>query len=232
MTNWEIANELYKAKKCYDSIWFIKENELQIIQPNKHLNEQLNIFFIQLCTVIDKCFSGNIEQLKHTDDIIEKIKYERNKHSAHTDEIYDKNHTLKDITSLKSYIIHVYQLIKSQLPSSFTLDFVCYDKSLFRQIHKISPDIEKLLRPIHYYMSDKDNGNIDNIPNISEEHLYTDMNNVLYLQNGLTNEENIQNTQDFLMKCHIDYDNSNENDWWDSNEILNYFKNVAIFKNN
>lgn len=147
---WELARYLLDAKKDVDSMWYIAENAalLKYLNLRKKTNDLRREFYIDCCVVVDELVSSKKRSKKElcaNDAIINRIYYERDKNSAHKDEQYRENEysSLLEIKKeMQEQIIHVKGVAAECLPDNLTLDFVCYDREMFRFIHHVTADVE------------------------------------------------------------------------------------------
>ena len=147
---WELARYLLDAKKNVDSLWYIAENseQLKYLNLRKKTNDLRREFYIDCCVVIDEYVSSrktSKKELCRKDDIIERIYYERDKNSAHKDDQYQEHEysSLFDIkTEMEKQISHVREVAEDQLPEKLSLDFICYDREMFRFVHHVTADVE------------------------------------------------------------------------------------------
>lgn len=217
MKNWELARYLIDAKKCVDSIMFIKENHSSLTNINlrKKVSGFKNDFYINCAIVMDHALNNKKrKELKSKDQIIKKIYYERDKNSAHKDEDYKSTEysSLDDmVTDLKNQSIHVKKICSDELPSVITLDFVAYDSELFRFIRGITPEKENLINEEKYPL--KKDAEINNegksykLLDDTEDMRYineTDLKDfATIVDNGINEYEGLQNRQDFCIKANV-----------------------------
>ena len=145
MDKWELAYLLIKAKKCIDSISYIKDNlaALQHIDVAGQVDNMRKLFYIELYNILYECkLTKNTKEKARSDlELIEEIVcYERNKREAHRDKCYEALDfaTMGElIGELTSQISHIKRICSSKLPSVITLDFVSHDDVLFRLVNGI-----------------------------------------------------------------------------------------------
>ncbi len=148
---WEITRYLIDAKKNVDSIWFISENveQLRFIDIRKRINEIRRDFYINCCIVLDESFAQTNKkksEICSNDDIVKRVYYERDKNVAHKDENYVRKEyqSIDDIRlEMRKQLEHIRCVCRKNLPDVITLDFVAYDRELFRFIHHITADVEE-----------------------------------------------------------------------------------------
>ena len=151
MTKWELARYLIDAKKCVDNVLFIAENvkELRNLSLRDIVEDRQRKFYINVKVVYDKSLTKSQKQaLKSSDIIYEQTCMERDKNYAHKDETYiqaDHESLLEIADILKERLIHCFNLCKDALPKEVTLDFIDYDRDLYRFLMKIDPEKEELL---------------------------------------------------------------------------------------
>lgn len=226
---WQLAQSLIDAKKIIDSLIYISENIKSVSNLNIHskIKSMSKEFYIHLCVILDRAFLGKKKSICETDEIVERIYYERDKNSAHKDKNYRRRQykTLdEEIVDKKKEMIHVMELCKEVLPDNITLDFVPHDRDLFRQIHNISPKdeeiIKKLKHPGYGRTSAEDLAHsktyqvlhdIDDIKYISENDLSQ---YCVVVECGLNTYEGVQNRQDACIRINVMY---NKNIWVTTN---------------
>ena len=222
---WQLAQSLIDAKKIIDSFMYISENIKLVSNLNIHskMKSMSKEFYIYLCIILDNAFSDKKKSICKSDEIVDRIYYERDKNSAHKDKSYRRRQykTLEEeIVDKKKEITHVMELCKEVLPDNITLDFVPHDRDLFRQIHNISPKdeeiIKKLKHPGYGRTSAEDLAHsktyqvlhdIDDIKYISEN----DLNQYcVVMECGLNIYEGVQNRQDGCIRINV---MNNQNIW-------------------
>lgn len=217
MKKWELARYLIDAKKCVDSIMFIKENHSSLTNINlrKKVSGLKNDFYINCAIVMDHALNNKKrKELKIKDQIIKKIYYDRNKNSAHKDEDYKSTEysSLEDmVTDLKNQIIHVKKICSDELRSVVTLDFVSYDPELFRFIRGMTSEKENLINEEKYPLKKEAEINnkgksykvlddTEDMRDINE----TDLKDfATIVENGINELEGLQNRQDFCIKTNV-----------------------------
>lgn len=111
------------------------------------------MYYINLCIIFDYSFKkSELRKIKTEDKIINKIYYERDKNNAHKDVDYKKNNQEFKIliSDLKNKLLHCFKICNNSLPKEITLDYVSYDRNLFRFVNMITPDIENKLNKLLY----------------------------------------------------------------------------------
>lgn len=228
MKKWEIARYLIDAKKCIDSMIFIRLNIDRLnIDIRSNFDAKLTIFYIKLRVVYDKCISrAKLSQFKKNDIIIAATYYEVNKNHAHKDDDYViSNYTdLSDvIDDLIVKIEHCKEVCSSCLPSILTLDFVPHDKELYRLLHGITSSVEEeIKRKKHPLFNSKgidDKGNIlkafhdtEEIKNVVDSNQYG-----VVVEEGINYFEGIQNRQDFCIKVNVLFDHDS---WYGPEKLV------------
>ena len=156
MTKWELARYLIDAKKCVDSVLFIAENvkDLRNLSLRDIVEERQRKFYINVKVIYDKSLSlVKRKELKKTDEVYEATCFERDKNYAHKDESYvpaDFESISQIASILKLRLIHCFEVCRNSLPDVVTLDFIDYDRDLYRYINKIDPETEeKILKAQH-----------------------------------------------------------------------------------
>ena len=248
MTNiekWQLARNILDAKKAIDSLWYISKHVNELYETRELCNEKRSEYYINTCAVLDKsiCANGNKRREVDSDGIIKRIYTERDKHYAHKDKNYITSFPYSSLEgealSLQDELRHVMRKCSDYLPESITLDFVCYDARLFRQVEKINPEDEKRINkqkyPFSEFFKDMPVGesytfkilyDIDDLNGLSDEE--KEKYGVLF-ENGLTFEEGLQKRQDACVRVNVLYDKqmwcSMNIDRW--NEILS-FRSIGV----
>ena len=232
MNKWETARYLIDAKKNTDSVWYIAENaeQLQFIDLRKKLNIIRDEFYIKCCVVIDE-YVASLSGIKkrdlcNSDSVVDRIYYERDKNSAHKDQNYSRREysSFMDVfEDMKNELIHVRTTCKDCLPDVVTLDFVPYDRELFRFIHHVTADVEEDIMEKKYpFRHVKGSGgkqlqlsvfnDTEDLKSISEE----DRSKYAVLfKNGICFDEGIQERQDACILVNALY---NKNMWCSVNQ--------------
>lgn len=233
---WELTRNLIDAKKALDSLWFISQHLQDLYNARELCYDKRNNYYINVCAVMDKTIcknNNNKKKIKQSDSIVNRLYTERDQHYAHKDTRYMPLYLYASIEaetiSLQQELQHIKDLCKDYLPENITLDFVCYDGMLFRQIEKISPKDEERINQKKYPFY---NTFISNTSTTSWKILY-DIDDLKSLSdtdckeycvccyNGLTIEEGLQNRQDMCIKVNVLYD---ENMWiTPNNKALNEY---------
>ena len=219
MNKWEITRYLIDAKKCVDNILFISLNieALRNLSLKSIVEEKLRKFYISLKVVYDKCLSKEKrKQLVNTDSIYKETCTERDKNYAHKDDDYiaPDYKTINDIAEvLKERIIHCMELCKDQLPDVISLDFIDYDRDLYRFINGINYKKEQELMKQQYPFYGYDNlSYVDDKYKVSKN-VFNDTEDIKKIHNrseyvvifnaGLTVREGIQERQDGCIKLNV-----------------------------
>lgn len=237
MTNWQIAKVLIDAKKEIDSIWYIAVNEKYINGDiKKILKEHRKLFYIFCVVVIDKSTSNKERKyLKDNNEIIKKLFYYRDKYAAHRDD----NFVDSDFLSIMDIVNECIKIIKevkkcceSSLPNNISLDFLCYNAELFRNIYGITKEKEIEIRKTKYPLYQPK----ENYPKEILENTLYDIDEIykmegkkdfwIYLEGGLTLEENIQRVQDFCIEMNISYNT----ELWEVVDYKQYRKRLMRIK--
>lgn len=230
MTNWELARYLIDAKKDIDSIMFLDKHFLELnIDVFDFIERHRNSFYVNLASIVDKHIENEIKKLNcasnekrrkiyeiksdtKTRNKIDILFYHRDKHASHKDEDYrdTEYESLKAlIDEMKDIINGVFIECKSSLPDQVTLNYVCYDRNLFRQIKGITKQIEKeILEKKHLLLRDSKecSDSVSKKIFYNTESLYKVENKSDYCtvcENGLTWDEGLQNRQDFCIKTNV-----------------------------
>lgn len=223
---WELARYLLDAKKNVDSMWFIAENaeQLKYLNLRKKTTDIRREFFIDCCVVVDGFISSkklSKKELCAQDAIIERVYYERDKNSAHKDDLYQERDysSLSDIRrEMEEQITHVRDVAKDCLPDNLTLDFVCHDRELFRFVHHVTADVEDEIMKKKYPLRDSlqpaDGGKTFKILNDTEELRKIDAEHKseygVVMSNGICFNEGLQERQDACVRINALHD---ENMW-------------------
>lgn len=218
MNDWQLARYLIDAKKCIDSLLYIDKNIDNISNLNIYeiIEAKLRHFYINLCILLDNGLSSTIlKNLKKEDDIIKNIYYERDKNYAHKDINYERkefDNRKSLICKLQKEIEYCFKVCKEKLPKCITINYVSYDKNLFRFANQISPILEKELKNVLYSNNNLINGENYKVFNDTEEIKNVANNNeyAVIIENGLTLKEGLQNRQDSCIKINVLY---NLNTW-------------------
>lgn len=219
---WALARSVINAKKCVDSIMYIDANyaELCRLGINDIIENKRKDFFIYLCDVLDKSFD-NKQELCEKDDIVNSLYYDRDKNAAHIDLNYQAKEfsLLNDmVDEMKKQIIHVRTICNHKLPENLTLDFVPYDKGLYRFVNRISAEEEnaalkekynfrELVHGTGNYMSFDELDDTD-VVYLMDQYIGDEM--TLLIEDGLIPYETIQILQDKIIDENI---KKNKNEW-------------------
>ena len=214
MSEWELARYLIDSKKSIDSLMYIKNNfeKISNLDLKSIIDSKLRLYYINLCVILDYSFNKTkLKEIKTEDEIVKKIYYERDKNSAHKDVDYKKSNQKLDvlISELKSDLLHCFEVCKNNLPKEITLDYVEYDRNLYRFVNMITPEIEDKLNELLYGQKNisnsyskelkvfNDTEDIRSITNINEY--------AVLIDNGITLKEGLQNRQDSCIKNNVLY---------------------------
>lgn len=218
MNEWQLARYLIDAKKCIDSLLYIDKNidSISNLDLYEIIDAKLRHFYINLCILLGNGVSPNeLKELKKDDNIIKSIYYERNKNYAHKDDDYEKkvfNDRRSLILKLQRELNYCLKICKEKLPDCITINYVSYDKNLFRFANQISPILEKKLKIVLYSNNNLINGENYKVFNDTEEIKNVANNNeyAVIIENGLTLKEGLQNRQDSCIRVNV---LQNENVW-------------------
>lgn len=244
---WQLARNLLDAKKALDSLWYISKHIKELYDVIGLCYNSRSDYYINACAVLDKsiCSNNKKKAIVDTDSTVKRIYTERDKHYAHKDKGYKPSFPYSSLEaealSLQNELRHIRTMCADYLPDILTLDFVCYDGRLFRQIEKVNPTDEEKInaqkyplynQPVYY---DKHNTvsfkalyDVDDLNGLSEEEKSK---YGVVVENGLTFEEGLQKRQDACIRLNI---LSGSNDWWCSinedvwKEIL-YLRDIGVF---
>ena len=219
MNKWQLARYFIDAKKDIDSIMFISKNVLKLrnLDLRRIINYKLTEFYINLCVVYDKSLNRGKVHLKKEDEIIKSTYYERDKNYAHKDDDYEKVEFKYDniITILKRRLEHCSNICKDFLPIDITIDYVIYDRDLYRFIGNIDYNKEEQIKSLLYPEYNNKSGvplktvkafyDTEDIKDVNSSEDYG-----VIFEAGICFEETIQNLQDSCIKSNVLY---NQNMW-------------------
>lgn len=216
MTHWELARYLMDAKKSVDSMLYIAEvlPELQYIQVRPYVNANRQTFYICCCVLLDSALSGRAakKELRAKDAVAEAVYYQRDKNYAHKDADYQpvEYTTLAEMASeMQAQLLHIQTLCGDKLPPEVTLDFVPYDRVLFRMVSGITKAIEDKINDMRYpkraeapfagvaYPVFNDTEDLKGISTEDRAKYAVDM------QQGLNTYESLQNFQDSCVRINV-----------------------------
>lgn len=222
MKKWQIAGYLIESKKCVDSLMFIDEyiDSLKNLDLNNLIEEKVQKLYINLRVIYDKCLNNSEKtEFKDKDKIFKETFYHRDKKYAHKDDNYQKKEYQSRselINDLKEKVIHCYKICKDKLPKEITLDFISYDRNLFRLIKNITPKKEEKIKQILY--SNYSNSETSVIRELKAFNDIEDINQIentneyaVLIDNGINLYEGMQNRQDACIKINLLY---NLNIWY------------------
>lgn len=214
---WEMAKYLIDAKKCVDTLMFIEENIdcLHNLNLRKRRDELLREFFINCVVILDYALPKKSNTQKEfrkqviADNAeLKSILYERDKRYAHKDldRVPLANQSLGEIIDdLKVKLKCIREICASILPENVDLIYVPYDRDLFRQMLKITPEVEAELRA-RRYPEQNELKEVEGEPHkvvvdIEDgRHILDTKGYCTVLENGLTTYEGLQNRQDWCIK--------------------------------
>lgn len=226
MNEWQLTRYLIDAKKCIDSLLYINSNieKIKNLDLKEIIDNKMRHFYINLCIIFDYSYSKNELRIKKREDkVIEKIYYERDKNFAHKDIDYEKKEVTElkfIIKTLKSELDYCFKACRNRLPQIISIDYVSYDKNLFRFANAISPKLEE---KITNYLYENQNFNFEKelkVFNDSEDikMVKNQKDYAVIIENGLTLKEGLQNRQDSAIKMNVLF---NLNIWPDVNPNAN-----------
>lgn len=149
MTKWELARYLMDAKKSVDSIMYIADvlPELEHIPVRAYVNSNRQTFYICCCVLLDNVYLSKKEKqaIRSKDSIVTEVYYQRDKNYAHKDKdyeavAYDSLNTMA--VEMREQLLHIATVCKNHLPPEVTLDFIPYDRILFRMVSGITKAVE------------------------------------------------------------------------------------------
>ena len=240
MNKWEIARYLIDAKKCVDNIMFISSNikSLTNLSIRDIVDDRLRKYYINLKVVYDKCISKEQRKILTKDDLIYKDTCtKRDKHYAHKDDNFissDYNSLDEIVDVLKIRIIHCFDICKSQLPDVITLDFIDYDRDLYRFINGIDYEKEQILMKLQHPLYGKNSKFTADSNNVVTKKVFYDTEDIKKISNkddyavilnaGLTIREGVQEMQDGCIKINV---LANQNMWATPNmDVINEMKKM------
>lgn len=218
LNKWELARYLIDAKKGVDSIIFIENNKLALLNIGikKEIDHLRQEFYINCGVILDARFSkGEKKRICEANEIVRSIYYERDKHAAHKDVDYkpkDYDSLMAMAEEMKSQLSCIRQQCAEVLPNVVTLDYVSHDRKLFRQIHHITPEIEEQINKIKHPMYGQipqggkflapkkvfnDTEEIRQIPEANKNDY------AVIADAGINTYEGIQNRQDWCIKINV-----------------------------
>ena len=217
MKKWQISGYLIESKKCVDSLMFIDKNidNLKNLDINSLMEEKIQKLYINLRVIYDKCLNKSEKTLlKEKDKIYTETFYHRDKKYAHKDDNYHKKgykSRLELIEDLKEKVVHCFEICKSKLPEEITLDFIPYDKNLYRLMSNITPEKEEFLKQVLYKQNEGNNdktikefkvfNEIEDINDIKNTKEYAAL-----VENGISLFEGLQNRQDACIRINLLHD--------------------------
>ena len=214
MNKWEVARYLIDAKKNIDSIMYINKNiyELNNIDVSLKIRNVMQSFYLNLSYVLDEKYNtrDKKQSICRNNKIIESIYYERDKDKAHKDSNYQrtKYESIEEIIeSMKKQIFEVRKKCEDIIAKEVTLDFVPYDKELFRIVNGINREKEDKICRKKYFISDSLNeNNITRKIFYDTEELKENREKDKYaviMKDGINIYEGIQERQDACIKVNV-----------------------------
>ena len=214
MNKWEVARYLIDAKKNIDSIMYINKNiyELNNIDVSLKIRDVMQSFYLNLSYVLDEKYNtkDKKQSICRNNKIIESIYYERDKDKAHKDSNYQrtKYDSIEEIIeSMKKQIFEVRKKCEDIIAKEVTLDFVPYDKELFRIVNGINREKEDKICRKKYFISDSLNeNNITRKIFYDTEELKENREKDKYaviMKDGINIYEGIQERQDACIKVNV-----------------------------
>ncbi len=208
--SWIYANYIISAKKDIDSLiyWNEQFEILPDIGGKSFVESKRRDFYVNLCNLLDKTKKKNRD-----DTIIKSISILRNKKYAHDDDDYiEQEFQTRDnlIIYMKKQLEYVRDYCADDLPEVLTLDYVSYDRMLFRLIHGINAGNEKELIDKKHPLRPKEVttgttcfkafNDVEQIKTITPDNIHE---YGVIMEDGLTNEEGLQNRQDSCIRMNI-----------------------------
>lgn len=229
MNKWELARYLIDAKKCVDSVLFIAENvkALSNLSLRDIVEDRQRKFYINVKVIYDKSVSkADQKTLKSTDIIYEETCKERDKNYAHKDDNYiqpDYESILEIANIMKERLRHCFKLCKDSLPDVLTLDFIDYDRDLYRFLNKIDTEKEEELLSLQHPLYGV-KPTEEELKNSFTRKVFNDTEDIKKINNpddyavimksGLTVREGIQEMQDACVRINV---LTNQNMWVEPN---------------
>lgn len=214
---WELARYIIDAKKCIDSLIYIRDNLKSLnINVRSRIENHLRQFYINCRVVLEKTYPNKKEkkEIREKDKIINSIFYEADKKYAHKDSNYvPKKYNSMDerIDDLKVKLKQVTIICKKMLPEGLTLDYVPHDKELYRLVNGIDYNKEERIKEMLFPLYNKNIGPLgDKVYEVyhdTEDNI--DKPPIEYgvvLEEGLNIYEGLQNRQDWCIKCNVLFD--------------------------
>ena len=109
------------------------------------IHDDMDMVLGKIRVVYDKCLTKSQKKtLCKTDIVLERTLHAADKNYAHKDDDYIPSEIEFEelIRTLKQRIEHCKEVCKENLPKCLTLDYVSYDRDLYRFINGISPKVE------------------------------------------------------------------------------------------
>lgn len=218
MKKWELASYLIEAKKVIDSLWYIILNEKQIanLDLRSKVKDLRRKFYLNCGYVLEN--SGlNKKDICARNDSIKGIFYERDKNEAHKDEDYKgKRYSLEPemLEIMKSQLEEVKKVCKNALPKVLTLNYIPYDRELFRFITGISPEKEEEIKKRKYsnYKTSQQlleeagaQGFLEDIEELRNLSCEEKEQIAVLMEDGICFEEGLQNRQDSCIRINCLY---------------------------
>lgn len=215
MTKWELARYLLDAKKSVDSIMYIADvlPELEHIPVRAYVNSNRQTFYICCCVLLDNVYLSKKEKqaIRSKDSIVTEVYYQRDKNYAHKDKdyeavAYDSLNTMA--AEMREQLLHIATVCKNHLPPEVTLDFIPYDRILFRMVSGITKAVEDEIYKSRYARLNTPNDGITfPLFNDTEDIKSVDDNNrsqyAVLIQDGLNIYEGLQNRQDSCVRVNV-----------------------------
>ena len=240
MEKWELARYIIDAKKCVDSLFYIFDNLklLSNLDVRKIVNERKSIFYLNLCFVLDSCFK-NKKEICQKNKTVKAIYYNRDKNIAHKDNDFNEMEfdSIESIAiTFQKYLNDIFGIIKPFMPSELTLNFIRYDRDLFRFINKINSVDEEIIKKQKYpnYAKPSKENNLDTNEVITKK-VFQDIDDwkritspndyTIIFDAGLNKYELLQNVQDSCIKTNVLY---NQNMWFQIDQ--NMFNSIEQLK--
>ena len=155
--------------------------------------------------------------MAESDEVYKATCRERDKNYPHKDDSYvsvDYGSISEIADTLKQRLLRCFELCKKSLPERVTLDFIDYDRDLYRFINKIDPETEeKILKAQHpgYEIEPTKEGS----ENVITKKIFSDTEDIkivdspenyaCILKDGLTFREGLQERQDGCIRINVLY---------------------------
>lgn len=152
---WLLADRLFTAKMCVDSILYLAQIGVNNIVNPYSLNIKGEVdklrrdFYVECADFVDELLKNQRQkksEVCQNNSIIRAVYYERDKNSAHHDPKYvppDWATSNMMAECMMNQLYHIFELGTHILPDEFKLNFVTHDARFFRIVHGVSAELEQ-----------------------------------------------------------------------------------------